>query len=281
MTNAATGNGNVVAIINANGGAVALPSDLAATLAQYAQETRATEIVQGQFFSSRSGQLSFNKAIIPNNTMDVVILRSMWENVYYPEKFNSDKMDSPLCFAFSTTGADTLVPHGDVTKAQALSCGQCAHNKFAPDPVDGKNRKQCKEQRRLSCMSSSALSSPEAVKAAMAGYLRIPVTSVKFWQAYAQALAAGTLPGMEPGVPKPSFAVVTRITLKPDVKTQVRFEFEFVRSVTDPDIATALIARHTAEADLMSFPYGKRADAPAIPVAVAAAPVAAPAASKF
>jgi hypothetical protein len=232
----------------ANGGAVALPEDMVAKLAEYAKQTQQTETVKGQFFGTRAGVLSFNKQPLPNNSMDVIILSSMFENVYYPEKFNANKIESPLCFAFSHSGLN-MVPHDMATEQQAESCATCIQSKWTLDPVDNKRRKPCKEQRRLSCLPVSATDEASKVADATVGYLRVPVTSVKFWAAYAQKLAGGGIP---------PFAAVTRVTIKPDAQTQVRFEFECLRTITDPDVLAELFKRHDLEADAMAFPYEKR-----------------------
>jgi len=239
---------------------VALPPDLANRLAQYAQETKVNEQVTGQFFSTRSGVLSFNKVPLPNNTMDVVILRSMHENVYYPEKFQAEKIEAPMCFAFSHSG-EGMVPHSVVVDKQGETCAACPMSKWTLDVADQKNRKPCKELRRLACMPSSALHSAEAVEKADVGFLRIPVTSTKFWSAYATKLASGNIP---------PFAAVTRVRLVPDPKNQIRFEFECLKTITDPDIIEALFIRHEGMADAIGFPYAPRAPAAASTPAQAA-----------
>jgi hypothetical protein len=244
--------------------AVALPEDVLARLGKYAQATAKAEIVRGQFFGTRSGILSFNKQPLKDNTMEVVVLASMFENVYYPEAFNPSAIESPLCFAFSPDGVD-MEPHAEATDQQAGSCGDCIHSKWTTDPKDNKRRKACKETRRLSCIPADATLDAGKIANATAGYLRVPVTSVKFWSAYAQRLAAGGIP---------PFAAVTRITLRPDQATQVRFDFEPVRTITDPDVLAELFKRHDAEYDAMSFPYEKRA--PKAPGAAAPATEAPP-----
>ena len=258
--------GNVVATVAAPG-AVALPTDIATKLAAYAAETQQTEIAAGQFFSTRAAQLSFGGQALPNNAMDVVIVASMFESVYYPEKFNSDKIQPPTCYAFAQA-PNGMVPHPEATTPQAKSCAECPHSKWATDPVDKKNRKACKEQRRLACMPMSALGSAgDNVDAAVVGYLRVPVTSVKHWQAYAQSLA---------GRGKPPFAVVTRIKLSPDAKTQMRLDFTHVRDITDPDEIEAVMLRSEREKVSMAFPYARASVDSAAPT-----PAAAPAPSKF
>lgn len=235
---------------------VALPVDLVGRLAQYAQETQQTEVSSGSFFSTRAGVLAFNKQPIPNNTMDVVVLRSMFERIYYPEKFNADKVQSPLCFSFSHSGKD-LVPHADATEPQCATCATCKHEAWGSG--DNQKGKACKEIRRLACLPASALKSPEEVAGGLVGYLRVPVMSVKFWTAYAQRVATG-------GVPP--FAVVTRIKLVPDPKSQFVIQFEPVRQVAEAPILEALFARHEAEASLIGFPYARRETA-AVPAAPA------------
>jgi len=238
------------AVIDVSSGTgVALPDDMIAKLAAYARQTQQTETVKGQFFGTKAGQLTFNKLPLPNNSVDVVILRSMFENVYYPEAFDPDNLQSPLCFAFSDSGTE-MAPHADATAPQADLCANCVHNKWTPDPnKPTKRRKPCKEQRRLACLPVSAVDTPDKVRDSTLGYLRVPVTSVKFWAAYAQKLAGGGIP---------PFAAVTRITLKPDQQTQVRYEFDCLRTVKDPDVLVELFKRHDLEADAMAFPYEKR-----------------------
>jgi hypothetical protein len=256
--------GKEVAVQNGNGTAVALPEDMVSRLAEYAKQTQQTEVMQGQFFGTRAGVLTFNKQPLPNNSMDVVVLRSMFENVYYPEAFNPNAIESPLCFAFSQTGVD-MVPHADATVQQSDACTGCPQLEWKLHP-DGKRRKSCKETRRLSCMPVSATESAGKVKDSTVGYLRVPVTSVKHWQAYAQKLAAGGIP---------PFAAVTRVTVSPDPATQIKISFECLRTITDPDVLAELFKRHDAEAERMAFPYEKRAAAvpPAQPLPPPAAPV--------
>lgn len=257
---------NTPAVIPGAASAVALPTDLQDKLAKYAVQTQQTEIAPGQFFSTRAGQLAFGGQPIPNSTMDVVIVASMFESVYYPDKFNATAIAPPLCYAFSFTPAGA-VPHVEATKAQAASCAECPHSKWTADPVDGKNRKACKEQRRLAILPTSALADCGAgVEKAIVGYLRVPVTSVKNWQAYAQGLA---------GRGKPSFAVITRVAVKPHPKNQMEVTFQHVRDITDPDELEAVMLRHEVELKAMAFPYAKQSATPAT-----AAPAAA-ASSKF
>jgi len=69
--------------------------------------------------------------------------------------------------------------------------------------------------------------------------LRAPVTSVKAFAVYLQKIANA--------VKRPLSAVVTKISLVPDPKTQFKLEFDFVRAIDDVEIIKALITRGEKE----------------------------------
>jgi hypothetical protein len=263
---------NEIVVPNANAGAMAIPDAWQQKLAAYAQETQHNEAMGGQFFSTRGGILTFAGQPIANNTMDVVIAGSMFENVFYPERFDSDKIKAPKCYAYSLDG-NNMVPHQKVAEPQSEACGTCQWGKWESAKVLGTSNskaKACKNMRRLGCLPLSSLADPEAIEKGTVGYLRIPVTSVKFWSGYAQRLAAS-------GVPP--FACITRITLKPDPKTQIRIEFELVKIITDEAQLEALHKRFQAEKVAIAFPYPEREEGDDVPPPPpGAAPTPAPAA---
>jgi hypothetical protein len=238
-------------------------------LGNYARVTQQIERPSGQFFSTKSGVLSFAQQPLRDNTVDVVVIASMHENVYYPQQYNPDNVSSPVCYAFALDGND-MAPHADAGSPVDAACSTCPNNKW--DTGAGGRGKACKNIRRLSLMPVSALSSAEEVAKATVGYLRVPVTSVKHWVELAQGLAAR-------GVPP--FAAVTRIKLQPDAKTMHKLSFDPLRVITEPEILDALEKRHLAEEKLISFPYPKPDPAPATATKQPAAPAAAAKASKF
>ena len=69
--------------------------------------------------------------------------------------------------------------------------------------------------------------------------LRTPVTSVRGFATYLQKVASATK--------RPLSAVVTRISVVPDAKTQFKLNFDFVRAIEDLDVVKALIARGEKE----------------------------------
>jgi hypothetical protein len=227
-------------------GAVELPGDWKRTLAEYAEEARSNERASGTFFSTKGGILSFGNVPVPNNTMDVIAIGSLHENVYYKEAFGGN-VQSPNCYAFSLTGTG-MVPHAEADDKQAEACDVCPHSKWNSDPGGGKG-KACKQMRRVAFMPEAALESPEAIAKATVGYLRIPVTSVKNWSAHVQSIAARGLP---------PFAVVTRVRLVPDAKTMFKAEFSIVNAITDTAALGALAQRFSAEKSIIDFPYAPR-----------------------
>jgi hypothetical protein len=221
----------------------ALPAEWAEKLKGYAVDAQSVERGAGQFFSTKGGVLSFGKLPIPNNLMDVIVLASIHENIYYKEKFSGDKITSPDCYAFSATGLN-MAPHADAQNKQAEVCDACPHNKWGSG--EGGKGKACKEVRRLALMPESALLSPREVEASTVGYLRVPVTSVKNWQSHVQACAVKQLP---------PFAVVTRVSLRPDPRTMFTVQFEVIRPVSDTSVLAAIVARMEAETKRIDFPY--------------------------
>ena len=69
--------------------------------------------------------------------------------------------------------------------------------------------------------------------------LRTPVTSVRGFATYLQKIASTTR--------RPLSAVVTKISLVPDAKTQFKLNFDFVRTIDDMNVIKALVARGEKE----------------------------------
>jgi hypothetical protein len=100
--------------------------------------------------------------------------------------------------------------------------------------------------------------SADEVARATVGYLRIPVTSTKAFSEHVKHLAMRLLP---------VFAAITEVELRPDPKNMWAFSFKLIRTISNPDVLTALETRHLNEMASMDFPYPK----PAAPTAQTAA----------
>jgi hypothetical protein len=212
----------------------------------YAVKAVESEQPQGQFFSIKSGVLSFGNVPIPNNTMDVLVVGSLHENVFYEGRYNPDQPAGPVCFAFSKDGVD-MQPHDMSVKKQNEVCQSCPRNKWGSDPGGGRG-KACKNVRRIALMSATAVKGddPALVSNSQVGYLRVPVTSVANYQRFIAQVGARGLP---------PFAVVCRVKVLPDPKSQVRVEFEALQTVNDQRLLQALLERFEIEQRLIDFPY--------------------------
>lgn len=205
----------------------------------------------GQFISIKSGVMSYGGLPVQGNKADMIVLESIFENAYYPDKYGSSDNTSPACYAFSTTGGDDMAPHPDAELPQNKTCKTCPQNKYgSADGGRGKG-KACANRRRLSVISATAAASAEEINNAPTAYLRVPPTSTRFWSSYVQNLLAKT--------DMPFFASITNVGVVPDPKTTLRCVFTHTAEITDDDLLEALYRRAAAEAQLIDFPYPKSA----------------------
>ena len=218
-------------------------------LAGYDTEVAATEQTGGgKFISTKGGRLSIGGAEVPENKMTVVVLDHIMENHHYTERFNPDAPTSPVCFAFGRNEAE-MVPHENSTEPGSDACKGCPLNEWGSADV-GKG-KACKNIRRLAVITEDGL---EDIENAEVAFLKIPVTSVKAWAGYVQAVANN--------LKRPPFGVVTEVSLVPDPSTQFRMQFKLVEAIEDSEALEALIARREQVANEIAFPYQPAEEAP-------------------
>lgn len=222
-------------------------------------------VATGQFFSIKGGILSWNDAPLPGNQMAVVILDAILENVFYAEKFNPEVPQSPLCFAFGRDDV-SMRPHELVVKAGNAQCDECKSCRYnAWGTADQGRGKACRNTRRLAMIPAGTLD-PQTGKFTMfpddefekagIGYMKLPVTSVKPYAGYVKQLA-GVLK-------RPPFAVITKVRVVPDPKTQFKVLFEPLQNAPD-QLISVLIKRNKEVAAVIDFPYVPFEDAPAAP----------------
>jgi len=224
-----------------------------AELAAIAGATAAQEKVVGEFFSIKAGQLSFGGSPIPGNQMTVVILDGIHENIYYEGTYSDTARSGPLCFALGRS-EEGMKPDAKVVAAgtaQHETCEGCQWNEWGSADV-GKG-KACKNIRRLSILTASKIErdgtvtlieDPEHFKAVSAGYLRVPVTSVKNYSSMVNTLNSS--------MRLPTFAVYTRVSVAPDPKTQVRIDFTPVKPVP-AELLPVLLERFKMDKDAIMF----------------------------
>lgn len=224
--------------------------------ARYAKQEALTG---GQFLSTRGGVLSFGDETLPGNQLVAVILDAVFENTYYPDKFDSDNPVPPTCYAFGRNDGDVMAPyigmadHLDYFIPQADNCRVCPKNEFGSADVG--RGKACKNIRRLSLIPAGQYGfTPEALKrkarepddlvlfddpahyqTAPIYMLKLPVLSCKNWSAYVQQIVGATN--------RPPYGVVTRLFLEPDAKAQYVARFEMIEELKN-DLAPIIMARH-------------------------------------
>jgi hypothetical protein len=167
--------------------------------------------------STKSGIMSYMGQAVPGNKIEVVILATIFENNFFEGKFDPRNPRNPICFAFGKPEANgdkpEMIPHPDIPEKnrQDKTCDLCPWSKWASDTesVSGKG-KRCKELYKLGLIPVGAESDEMAV-------LRVPVTSRKNYEVYINSLAAAT--------GRPTWGVVTEISVKPHVKNQFEIIF--------------------------------------------------------
>ena len=174
-----------------------------------------------------AGQMSYGGNAVADNTLDCVILGSIIEQAYYPGAYDPDNIVPPACFAFGTPGSEgSMQPHVDVPADQrgGDDCETCENYQWGSGSGRGK---ACKTRRRLAIIPANALKDPESIAAAEIAKMTISVTNVKQFTNHVNATAAT--------YQRPTWGVISRITTKPDARTQ----FKIIFSVTEAiDLAT-------------------------------------------
>lgn len=226
-------------------------------LAQAAEEAAKSEEGSGggTFFSVKSGVLSYGDAPIPGNQMAVIILDTIFENVFYDGAYDPDTPQGPLCFSFGRV-QDDMVPHTIVTDAgteQHNECRGCPMNEFGS--ADTGKGKACRNTRRLALIpagkfgrdgSFEIFDEQEHFESAQIAFMKLPVTSVKGYATFVKQVADA--------LKRPPFGIITKIKVVPDVKTQFKVVFEPIENVPD-ELMEVIFARNTEAKSIIDFPY--------------------------
>lgn len=199
---------------------------------QMENEARAAAAVERptlQMVSLRSGILQLNKQPVPKNILTCVVVGSAHEHRWFDRPFDPDNLRNPSCFALSISGED-MAAHAEAKDPQSKDgCQLCPMFQWGSDPKPNSRGKACKDVRRLVLIPVSALQDSGA-KAEMA-ILNIPVTSVKQWANYVNALASQFA--------RPPWGVITEITTRPHAKNQFEVLFNASALVADDMLPVA------------------------------------------
>lgn len=216
-------------------------------LAADARAVAAVETPRVGKISLRAGQMTYEGNPVPENKLECVILASAVERAYYTSAFDPNHITSPACFALSITG-EAMRPDPASTEPQHTDCATCPMNAWGSDPKGGRG-KACKEGRRLVIMAVPK--DAESAAAADMALLRIPVTSVRYWAAYVNTVAASWQ--------RPPYAIITEISVAPDARTQFRVGFKTVGVLSD-DVLGAVHGRIPAATAVALQPYEASAE---------------------
>lgn len=216
-----------------------------AEFAGYAKEAaKGMTVAAGKFISTKSGVLTYAGAKIPDNELRCVVIGSIFENAFYEGDFDPDNPQSPGCFAFGVE-KEEMAPSDTVPDKQSEACTGCPKNEFGS--AERGQGKACKNVVRLALVAETDL---EDLAAAEVVYLKVPVTSVKNWIVYAKKRLAE-------GVKRPYWAVVTKVAIEPDAKTQHQVTFELAEEgvIEDATLFPVLRDLWTKTMEGIDFPY--------------------------
>jgi hypothetical protein len=225
-----------------------------AKLGMVAERSAAGQI----FLSTKGGILTYRDQPISGNAIDVVILASPVERLYYMERYDAANPAPPVCYAIGPSMSG-LKPNPSSPKVQSEFCANCPKDQWG-SALNGGKGKGCAEKRRLLIMTADSLTTADAVQKSEVAALRTPVTSVKGFATYLQTVSAATK--------RPLSAVITKISLVPDSKTQFKLKFDFVKAIDDLDLVKALIAR--GQRELENAVISEVVEEPSAPSAAAA-----------
>jgi hypothetical protein len=222
--------------------------------AEMAQAYAGSETVGGSFLSTQGGILSFDGEAMPGNQMAVVILDVVRERTYYTSKFDASSPSNlpPVCYAFGRDD-DEMAPHTSMQSGpnyfvpQSGECVTCPFNEWGS--ADTGRGKACSERRRMAVIPAGYYEGKRGSKDldlhlfteeehyvnADIAFLKLPVMSVKDWARYVTMLAAN--------LRRPPLAVITRVHIEPDPKSQFRVKFDLIEEVP-PELFDVIMRRH-------------------------------------
>src|ERR1700689_5063627 len=83
------------------------------------------------FVPLKPGVLSYQKAVIPENRMRVIVLAQLLENQYYAAPYEEGQPTSPSCYAYGTTDRKTMKPDPEqVEHPVSDKCDGCINKEF-------------------------------------------------------------------------------------------------------------------------------------------------------
>ena len=224
-------------------------------MANQAKAAAAVETPSLSYISLKAGIMTYMKQPVPGNALDVIVIGSAFERRYDTKDYDPNNFTPPDCYAISIKGDKDMVPAEGVKDRQSAACDDCTMNSWQPNPKKpGKKYKPCKEKRRLLLAPASVLKDGSIGTAELA-MLNVPTMSLKNWSNHVNNCAAQ--------YSRPPWDVITKVSVHPNVNTQLEVKFAIVGLVEESDFA-AIHARAQKVEHLLLVehePYGEQAEA--------------------
>lgn len=211
--------------------------------------------------SLRGGILSVDDNPVDGNELRVVVLCAAHENKFFTGRYDPNVPAVPACYAFGDLDAkdpeETMKPHEEAEDPVHENCADCPNNVMGS--AEQGRGKACRNVRRLALVTEDALESADAMKEAEIRMLSTPVTSVGNWANYVRNKLTEELE-------RPYWAVVTKIKLVPDAKSQFKLQFTFEENVDfNDELYAALKERIKEVRSSITAPYPHLEEQPAPP----------------
>lgn len=222
-------------------------------MAHYAKEQedmQAQALGGGNFVQTRGGTFSFKKEPV-GDSMNVVVLESIFENDYYATDFDPDHPQPPVCFAFGKVTKD-MVPHPDSSDPQNDDCKSCRHNVMGT--AERGKGKRCKNVQRHAIITEDEAESPESVAKSEVSYIKTPVTSGQLFAKYSTDVSKK--------LHRPLFGVVTEFKIEKHPKYQFQILTNMKEEINDGAVFGALLEKHEEQVEAIKFPYLPPSDEP-------------------
>lgn len=215
----------------------------------------------GGFISTRGGVLSMDGAPVPGNQLAVVVAAFKHANMYYEDEFDPDNPAVPVCYAFGDD-VKTMEPHDEASDKQSAGCKGCPQNEFGS--AEKGRGKACKNTVRLGLLSAGDFgpsgegkfkfdNDPDSYTQGEARFLNLPVTSVKTFAGFMKTLEKNySILGAKR--PLPPFAVVVKVKVVPDQKSQYLVTFTPIQMVT-PEVGLAIKGRVAELEESLERPF--------------------------
>lgn len=187
--------------------------------------------------SLKGGVISVDGARAKDNKLVVAIISAVFGKAYYEGEFDPEVPQTPVCYGFSPTGANNIVPHAEAPQKQAPACLGCQHNKFGT--AERGAGKRCKDEIRLMVVAPSGDDYTGEVR-----MLTIPPGSLQNWGKY-----VGKLSDMGGSIR----SVLTEISVEP-YKGAYKVAFNPAGKLSD-EAYLALKARRESATEQSMQPY--------------------------